>query len=109
MIIKKIYNSITYKLIVYTFLLKAHDEPRIEFKNMHAMYDGLRENNFNQDYFRAWKVGKTGYPMVDACIRALIATGWINFRMRAMVNEFCKLSFVVALAQTSFTLGKTFY
>ncbi|MEM6583305.1 MAG: FAD-binding domain-containing protein, partial [Pseudomonadota bacterium] len=35
-----------------------------------------------------WKSGRTGYPMVDACMRALIATGWINFRMRAMLVSF---------------------
>ena len=27
----------------------------------------------------------TGYPMVDACMRALTDTGWLNFRMRAML------------------------
>ncbi len=38
----------------------------------------------------AWKKGRTGYPMVDANMRALIETGWINFRMRAMlVSFFC--------------------
>ena len=39
-------------------------------------------------YFEAWKSGMTGYPMVDACMRALTATGWLNFRMRAMVMSF---------------------
>jgi deoxyribodipyrimidine photo-lyase len=33
----------------------------------------------------AWAEGRTGLPFVDACMRALIATGWINFRMRAML------------------------
>lgn len=28
--------------------------------------------------------GRTAYPMVDACMRSLVATGWLNFRMRAM-------------------------
>lgn len=70
------------------FMQKLEDEPRIEFENMHSAYDGLRENNFNQDHFQAWKTGKTGYPMVDACMRALIATGWLNFRMRAMLMSF---------------------
>ena len=27
----------------------------------------------------------TGFPMVDACIRSLCETGWLNFRMRAMI------------------------
>jgi deoxyribodipyrimidine photo-lyase len=32
--------------------------------------------------------GRTGYPLVDANMRALAATGWINFRMRAMLVSF---------------------
>ena len=70
------------------FIQKLEDEPRIEFENMHPVYNGLRENDFNEAYFEAWKTGKTGYPMVDACMRALIKTGWLNFRMRAMLMSF---------------------
>jgi deoxyribodipyrimidine photo-lyase len=33
----------------------------------------------------AWEKGQTGFPLVDACMRCLRATGWINFRMRAML------------------------
>jgi len=36
----------------------------------------------------AWKHGQTGYPMVDASMRCLKATGWLNFRMRAMCASF---------------------
>lgn len=67
------------------FIQKLEDAPRIEFDNMHSAYNGLRENTFNDAYFDAWKAGKTGFPMVDACMRALTATGWLNFRMRAML------------------------
>ena len=70
------------------FIQKLEDEPRIEFENMHPAYYGLRSDDFNEAYFEAWKAGMTGYPMVDACMRALTATGWLNFRMRAMVMSF---------------------
>jgi deoxyribodipyrimidine photo-lyase len=70
------------------FIQKLEDEPRIEFENMNPAFDGLREDDFNEDYFQAWASGRTGYPMVDACMRALRATGWINFRMRAMLISF---------------------
>jgi deoxyribodipyrimidine photo-lyase len=70
------------------FMQKLEDEPRIEFENMHPAYDVLRADDFNKTFFNAWKAGKTGYPMVDACMRALTATGWLNFRMRAMVMSF---------------------
>jgi len=33
----------------------------------------------------AWAKGRTGIPFVDACMRSLIASGWLNFRMRAML------------------------
>ncbi len=70
------------------FLQKFHDEPRTEFENLHPGTIGLRENDFDEAKFLAWKSGKTGYPMIDACMRALNNTGWINFRMRAMLISF---------------------
>jgi len=70
------------------FIQKLEDTPEFEIKNMHTAYNGLRENDFNEQYFNAWQQGKTGYPMIDACMRSLIATGWLNFRMRAMLMSF---------------------
>lgn len=67
---------------------KLEDEPRIEFENFHHAYDGLREDDFNRDWFGAWCAGRTGYPLVDACMRAVCATGYLNFRMRAMLVSF---------------------
>lgn len=67
------------------FIQKLESEPEIEYKNMHRGYDGLREHEFNDDYFNALKDGKTGWPMVDACVIMLRETGWLNFRMRAML------------------------
>lgn len=46
---------------------------------------GLLERPFSQERFNAWKNGRTGWPMVDACMRYLHHHGWINFRMRAML------------------------
>ncbi len=70
------------------FMQKLEDEPAIEFENMSRVYDGLREDEFRQSYFDAWCEGQTGYPMVDACMRALHQHSWINFRMRAMLVSF---------------------
>ena len=48
------------------------------------------QHDVNEAYIKAWKEGNTGYPLVDACMRCLQQTGWINFRMRAMlVSFFC--------------------
>lgn len=70
------------------FIQKLEDEPQLEFQNMCRAYDGLRENDFNEEFFSAWCQGQTGYPLVDACMRHLHRTGWINFRMRAMLVSF---------------------
>lgn len=70
------------------FVQKLEDEPDIEFRNFARAYDGLREDEFDEARFAAWCEGRTGFPMVDACMRALLATGWINFRMRAMLVSF---------------------
>jgi deoxyribodipyrimidine photo-lyase len=70
------------------FIQKLEDEPQIEFQNINRAYDGLRENEFDESRFEAWCKGETGYPMIDACMRSLHQTGWINFRMRAMLVSF---------------------
>ena len=70
------------------FIQKLEDEPTLETRNMNPAYDGLRESEFRADHFEAWREGKTGYPMVDACMRYVKATGWLNFRMRAMLVSF---------------------
>ncbi len=70
------------------FMQKLEDEPRIEFENLATSYDGLREDEFDAKLHDAWCQGKTGFPMIDACMRALHQSGWINFRMRAMLVSF---------------------
>ena len=67
------------------FVQKLETEPAIEWRNMHRGYDGLRETDFSIERFEALKAAKTGWPMVDACVRMLEDCGWLNFRMRAMI------------------------
>jgi deoxyribodipyrimidine photo-lyase len=70
------------------FIQKLEDEPEIEIRNLVRAYDGMREEHYRPDLMVAWAAGRTGYPFVDACMRALTATGWLNFRMRAMLVSF---------------------
>jgi deoxyribodipyrimidine photo-lyase len=70
------------------FMQKLEDEPALEFQNFARVFDGMRENAFDATRFATWAAGQTGYPLIDACMRSLIATGWINFRMRAMLTSF---------------------
>jgi deoxyribodipyrimidine photo-lyase len=69
------------------FIQKFEDEPDIEIRDMHPAYRGVRPEAEAQSV-RRWIEGRTGFPFVDACMRALDATGWLNFRMRAMVTAF---------------------
>lgn len=69
------------------FIQKLESEPRIEFENMNRGYDDIR-TEWDEEKFEAWKAGQTGFPMVDACMRSVIATGYLNFRMRAMLVSF---------------------
>ena len=70
------------------FMQKLEDEPRLEFENLHRGYDGIRSGAADAERLAAWSEGRTGYPFVDACMRALDRHGWINFRMRAMLMSF---------------------
>jgi deoxyribodipyrimidine photo-lyase len=45
---------------------------------------GFNRDTYDPELVAAWKAGRTGYPMVDAAMRCLRGTGWLNFRMRAM-------------------------
>lgn len=70
------------------FMQKLEDAPSIEFANLHPAYDGLRPEIADAAMLHAWSAGETGFPFVDACMRALHQHGWINFRMRAMLMSF---------------------
>ena len=78
------------------FMQRLEDDTGIETACLHPAMDSVRRAGvrFNGDRlhaaeldrrFEAWCAGQTGFPMVDACIRSLRATGWLNFRMRAMI------------------------
>ena len=69
------------------FIQKFEDECRMEFENCNSAYDSLIKAK-NDCYIKAWQDGKTGIPIIDACMRCLVQTGYINFRMRAMVVSF---------------------
>jgi deoxyribodipyrimidine photo-lyase len=69
------------------FVQKFEDECSMEFENVNSAYNTLIKPK-NEIYIKAWQQGLTGVPLVDACMRCLVATGFINFRMRAMVVSF---------------------
>jgi deoxyribodipyrimidine photo-lyase len=69
------------------FIQKFETECRIEFKNQNIAFNAFR-NEVNDDFVLAWKQGLTGFPLVDASMRCVNATGYLNFRMRSMLVSF---------------------
>ena len=69
------------------FIQKFESECRMEFEHVNRAYEELVKPK-NEAFIRAWQQGKTGVPIVDACMRCVVQTGYLNFRMRAMVVSF---------------------
>jgi deoxyribodipyrimidine photo-lyase len=90
------------------FMQKLEDQPSLEFVNQARSYDGLRENDFDETRFAAWCAGRTGFPMVDACMRALHRSGWVNFRMRAMLMSFASYHLWLHWRPTAIYLARQF-
>ncbi|MEM6727549.1 MAG: FAD-binding domain-containing protein, partial [Pseudomonadota bacterium] len=67
------------------FMQKLEDEPGIETRALHPAYRDMRQSS-DPERLAAWAEGRTGLPFVDACMRFLDHTGWLNFRMRSMLQ-----------------------
>ena len=64
--------------------------PQLEVRSLYSIFD-LEESQFNENLYRAWQQGQTGFPIIDAAARCLSATGgWkqLNFRVRAIYASF---------------------
>ncbi len=85
---KRAFNGIETRLRWHChFIQKFEVECRYETLCLNSGFEILQHDN-NPEFLEAWKNGKTGFPMIDACMRAVKKTGWINFRMRAMLVSF---------------------
>ena len=64
--------------------------PKVVTQNFKSAYDGIQWRN-NEEDFKRWCSGTTGYPMVDAGMRELNQTGYMHNRVRMVVASFlCK-------------------
>ncbi|MGD1847157.1 MAG: FAD-binding domain-containing protein, partial [Salibacteraceae bacterium] len=70
------------------FIQKFEMEDRMEFSSVNRGYAELLDQPIWPEALQAWESGTTGFPMVDACMRCLNTTGYLNFRMRAMLASF---------------------
>jgi len=69
------------------FVQRLEGSPKMEFSPINPAYNEIKYED-DPDLLDAWLHGRTGYPMIDACMRCLRETGFMNFRMRAMVVSF---------------------
>lgn len=71
------------------FVQSLEDEAAQDSRMTLPAHDGLRPVAAPGDpRLEAWIEGRTGFPFLDACLRSLKASGWLNFQMRAMVMGF---------------------
>ena len=90
------------------FIQKLESEPRIEWENMQRATQGLRPEPGDPERLGAWMRGETGWPFVDACMRYLAHTGWINFRMRAMLMSVASYQLWLPWRETGLHLARRF-
>lgn len=69
------------------FIQKFEMEHTMESASINKGFHKLKKG-ISKQYQNAWKTGQTGYPLIDACMRCLNETGYLNFRMRALVVSF---------------------
>jgi deoxyribodipyrimidine photo-lyase len=93
------------------FMQKLEDEPRVEHGAFIPELDELRAGPWTEERaerLAAWSEGRTGYPFIDACMRSLRATGWINFRMRAMLMSFASYDLWLPWRRSGLHLARLF-
>jgi deoxyribodipyrimidine photo-lyase len=69
------------------FIQKLESQPDIEFNNLSSAFDHLRQKE-DKKLIKAWISGRTGYPLIDAAMRSVLETGYLNFRLRSTVVSF---------------------
>ena len=89
------------------FIQKFEVECSYETHCINSGYE-LLPHKKNEAYIKAWKTGTTGYPLIDACMRAVEQTGWINFRMRAMVVSFLTMNLDQDWREGTYHLARQF-
>ncbi len=94
------------------FMQKLESEPTLEHKHMHSAHNGIRDEHYqdieSQRRLIAWCKGETGWPLVDACLAMLRQTGWINFRMRAMLMSSASYLLWLHWRETGLHLAREF-
>jgi deoxyribodipyrimidine photo-lyase len=85
------------------YMMILHHFPKVVTQSFHEKYDKIKWRN-NEAEFKAWCEGKTGYPIVDAGMRELNATGFMHNRVRMIVA-----SFLTKHLLTDWRLGEAYF
>lgn len=80
----------------------------METQSINSAYEQVRYQS-EPALLDAWMEGKTGFPLVDACIRCLNQTGFLNFRMRAMVTNVACFGLHLSWRDIQYPLARLFY
>jgi deoxyribodipyrimidine photo-lyase len=88
------------------FLQKFESLSWMEFRCINAGRESL--HGWNENSYERWATGTTGYPFIDACMRSLNATKWINFRARAMLVSFASYALNLDWRRFAPHLARTF-
>jgi deoxyribodipyrimidine photo-lyase len=90
------------------FIQRLESEATMDVIALNPELDGHLAREMNAERYAAWSQGKTGWPFFDACMRSLIATGWINFRMRAMLQSVASYTLWLPWTDTGLHLARCF-
>ncbi len=69
------------------FIQKFEQEIEMEYVPQNKAYTYLKREP-NPEFIKRWESGTTGVPLIDACMRCVCTTGYLNFRMRSMLVSF---------------------
>ena len=90
------------------FIQRLETEVTLDHLAMNPEIDKHMGRTIDGAKFRAWAQGNTGWPFFDACMRSLSATGWINFRMRAMLQSVASYTLWLPWQLTGLHLARLF-
>ncbi len=90
------------------FIQKLEMESDLDLVAQNKIIDSNLNRVMDKERFIRWKTGTTGWPFLDACMRQLASTGWINFRMRAMIMSAASYNLWLPWRETGCHLAKQF-
>lgn len=89
------------------YMQKLETEYQLEWQPINHGLAALTRP-YDEDLFAAFAAGRTGYPLIDACVRCLHHNGYLNFRMRAMLATFATFTLWQPMTRVAQFLAQVF-